>query len=170
VIYKYQVRPGGHVNGDPEKVADELQKLAKNKKDGFQAEDVLQAAQPAGSPLHGEFEWDERTAAHEFRLHQARTLAGAFILVEVRDGEEVETGPRAFVFAEGAYRSIQNVAVSEPQSAEVLQQYLDEAQSWRERYERVRKYLKPRDRRIVQPILKGIDTALQMHEQRVGAG
>lgn len=41
------------------------------------AEDVVKAAKPASSPLHGCFEWDNKKAGHQFRLVQARTLIRA---------------------------------------------------------------------------------------------
>jgi chorismate mutase len=40
----------------------------------LEAEDVLSAASNPKSPLHPMFEWDDRTAAHNYRLDQAREL------------------------------------------------------------------------------------------------
>jgi hypothetical protein len=37
-------------------------------------EDVLNAAEDPSSPLHGWFDWNDDTAAHKYRLEQARML------------------------------------------------------------------------------------------------
>lgn len=37
-------------------------------------EAVVEAAQPKTSPLHPHFEWDNKKAAHQYRLDQAREL------------------------------------------------------------------------------------------------
>lgn len=37
-------------------------------------EDIVEAATPVTSPLHGYFEWDNDIAGHQYRLDQARRL------------------------------------------------------------------------------------------------
>lgn len=54
------------------------------------ASDVVESARPEDSPLHGEFEWNDKKAGHEYRLHQARKLIRAVVVVENRDGKEVK--------------------------------------------------------------------------------
>jgi len=49
--------------------------IKKLKKDGgLTASGVLAEAKRKGSPLHGLFDWDDTTAAHEYRLIQARQV------------------------------------------------------------------------------------------------
>ena len=43
---------------------------------------VLDAAKNEDSPLHKYFEWDDRKAAHLYRLTQAREIIGLCVLVE----------------------------------------------------------------------------------------
>ena len=54
---------------------------------GLTAETVVEAARPEESPLHGQFEWDDTEAAHQFRLVQSRSLmrrVGVIIREEVK--------------------------------------------------------------------------------------
>lgn len=44
--------------------------------DRLSAEDLVKEASDPDHACHGEFEWDDTEAAHQFRLHQARTLIG----------------------------------------------------------------------------------------------
>ena len=37
-------------------------------------EDVIEAAKPKTSPLHNLFDWDNKSAAHKYRVEQARAL------------------------------------------------------------------------------------------------
>lgn len=57
---------------------------------GLRPSEVVAAAAPVDSPLHGEFEWDDEKAGHEFRLWQARHLIRvAVIETTVDDGTVV---------------------------------------------------------------------------------
>ena len=40
--------------------------------DGLRPSEVVEAAAQKNSPLHGEYEWDNKKAGHEYRLIQAR--------------------------------------------------------------------------------------------------
>lgn len=52
---------------------------------------VVQDAQAPSSPLHHEFEWDDPTAAHEWRRQQARQLINSVRVVEqTPQGGEVQ--------------------------------------------------------------------------------
>lgn len=55
-----------------QEVIAELQRLSGE--DGLKPSYVVQEARAKSSPLHAEFEWDDKKAGHEFRLGQARTL------------------------------------------------------------------------------------------------
>ncbi len=58
--------------------------------DGLRPSDVVAAAAHTKSPLHGEFEWDDSTAGHEYRLMQARKLIRMSVTVVNRgDGDTV---------------------------------------------------------------------------------
>jgi len=54
---------------------------------GLQASVVVAEAEPKDSPLHGEFEWDNKKAGHKYRLMQARTLIRLIVpVIELPDG------------------------------------------------------------------------------------
>jgi hypothetical protein len=65
-------------NADAQKVGEELEKIEVRN-----AETVLEAAKKKKSELHKCFEWDDPTAAEEYRKEQAR-LVMRMIAVEVR--------------------------------------------------------------------------------------
>lgn len=54
-------------------VAQELRRIYRQK-DGLRPSEVVEAARPKDSPLHSEFEWNDKKAGHEHRLWQARQL------------------------------------------------------------------------------------------------
>jgi len=63
-------------------VSAELLRMMKTE-DGMKtlrASDVVEHARDKTSPLHGEFEWDNKKAGHEYRLQQARTLIRAVVV------------------------------------------------------------------------------------------
>lgn len=56
---------------------------------------MVDAARPKRSEIHGYFEWDDSVAGEQWRMQQARKMLGAIVIVYERpDGSEVKT--RAF--------------------------------------------------------------------------
>ena len=119
---------------DVEKVVKELEKVKAERK-VLDAEVVVQAARSNRSPLHRYFEWDDRKAAHQHRLEQARKLLRS-IEVVVDDAPPV----RAFLTveepAEGLsdYRSTVTIMQDEEDRTHVLLRAYRELVSWRNRY------------------------------------
>ena len=97
---------------------------------------VDDAASPR-SPLHLCFEWDDETAADNYRLAQARKLIGSIVVAEV-DDEPVNLETRAFVHVtvgDGArYEAIEVAMASSPMRHEVLERAKREIKLWRARY------------------------------------
>ncbi len=89
MIYKFS--DGYRLSGDPEIVGRELERI--RKKTGLTADSVLAEASNRKHSLHGYFKWDDRVAAHEYRLNQARYLIRAIVRIEEPDSLPV----RAFV-------------------------------------------------------------------------
>ena len=54
-----------------------LNEIAKRNGGRITAEQLVDAARDADSPLHDYFEWDDSTAAHQWRITQARALIGS---------------------------------------------------------------------------------------------
>ena len=97
---------------------------------------VDDAASPR-SPLHLCFEWDDETAADNYRLAQARKLIGSIVVAEV-DDEPVNLETRAFVHVtvgDGArYEAIEVAMASSSMRHEVLERAKREIKLWRARY------------------------------------
>lgn len=84
---------GSRLTGlDAEKCWDALEAI-REKKGEHCAADIVEAARPKRSPLHGAFEWDDSKAAQEYRLVQAGTLRRS---IEVVYAEAPEIPTRAF--------------------------------------------------------------------------
>ena len=56
------------------RITEELKKIASANDGKLYPRAVVDAARPAGSPLHGSFEWDDSVAAESYRIEQARKL------------------------------------------------------------------------------------------------
>lgn len=97
---------------------------------------VDDAANPR-SPLHPCFEWDDETAADNYRLSQARKLIGSIVVAEI-DDHPVNLETRAFVHVtvgDGARYEAVEVAMShEHMRNEVLERAKREIKLWRARY------------------------------------
>jgi len=80
---RYGVKPGSQVPPKKAQAYGEfLDALAKRHDGKLDADIVVQAAQSPRSPIHGCFEWDDGTAAEEYRKEQARRLIRAIVIVD----------------------------------------------------------------------------------------
>lgn len=59
---------------------------------------VVDAARPKRSPLHGAFEWDNTVAAESWRLEQARSMIKSIEIVTIDDQGEAEPVSRPVYF------------------------------------------------------------------------
>lgn len=112
------------MNGDAKKskIYKRLQKLAAAGK--LTPEIVVADAKPIKSPLHGEFEWDDKIAGHKFRLGQARDM-----IASVRVYIEVQTAVLAAPFYirdpdaasnEQGYESVANLRTDKDRARDAL--------------------------------------------------
>ena len=79
--------------------------------DGLRPSEVVEAASKKDSPLHGEYQWDNKKAGHEYRLIQARVMIRhvvitlepdkpeRFVHIPASSSEDVDSG-------EGVYQPI----------------------------------------------------------------
>lgn len=91
----YQWRPGYRYKVPAAVAGTELERIraqSGNERDVVAAAMIV-AAKPESSPLHREFNWNDKAAAHEHRMDQARNLITALCYVVRRepDGEPVRT-------------------------------------------------------------------------------
>lgn len=79
----YKVREGFRVNGDPEKIGGELERLGT----AISPSAVVEVARDESSAMHDCFEWDDDKAAEAYRVDQARYLLRAIVVVMPKDDE-----------------------------------------------------------------------------------
>lgn len=126
---------------DARKIGPVLHELSQQ--GGVTARDVLDAARSTNSPLHPYFEWNDKVAADQYRLDQARVMLRAIRVRVVEDGEEYEV--RAFqvqtssagIYDNGprAYRSFQILHGDSAFAAQMLGSAFDDLSTWKRKYE-----------------------------------
>lgn len=100
------------------------------------AERIVELAQPARSPIHEAFQWDNDAAAHEYRLEQARHLCRHIVIVNPAHPEGPPT--RAFHHVEtqrgAGYVSARVVWRTPTLAAQVVDNARRELVVWTTRY------------------------------------
>ena len=76
----YAWRPGRNYRANPDEAQEVFVKLKETV--GLTSHSILREARRRGSPLHGDFEWDDGVAGPLYRLIQARKLVRAIIKVD----------------------------------------------------------------------------------------
>lgn len=99
------------------------------------AEAVLQVAKKRDSLLHKYFEWDDKKAANQYRLKQARGLIRAIVIVQ-DNGQEIPAYHNVRLEADNSYSYMGlDQCLNTPQLwNQVLQTAVNEATYWAERY------------------------------------
>ena len=122
---------------------EELERITQKYDGRLTAQCVVDEARNKDSPLHKDFEWDDRAAADSWRRETARLLLRT-IIVSVGNGDENKAS-RAFVNVVKAesddlpssryYARVQD-ALSDPETRQyVLNKAYKEADEYRKRYE-----------------------------------
>lgn len=104
------------VNGVCLKLADKNGKLT--------AKNLLEASRDEAAPLHNEFEWDDKVAAEEYRLDQARGIIRNLDIVYEKTDTEEERRVRAYVSIPGGkseYVALENALSHESWRAHLLE-------------------------------------------------
>lgn len=123
--------------GSANEVGAHLELLRQQFRGELTPEDVLQDARNHNSPLHTYFEWDDSSAAEQFRLSQARKLIRSVVAVYVQEDQPARR-TKAFVhISEGEtshYRDTAEALSTEKTREIVLKRAWREFQSWKARY------------------------------------
>ncbi len=137
VTMKFRVAPGSRLRqADVDILGATLERL---KSTGpLTADRVLDEAADAKSPLHKYFEWDDRKAAHQYRLEQARRLIRS-IEVVIEDAKGKDVALKAYynvADAEGqrSYEPMEFVFSSPDLSDQVIEQARTQLEAWRARF------------------------------------
>jgi len=103
----------------------------------LQPETIVDEARPVSSPLHQYFTWNNSEAAELYRRWEARKLIQSVRVIY--DGKKDGTIVRAYVSLvnddERGYYGMARVLSDSDLRAQLLAKALQEAESWRERYE-----------------------------------
>lgn len=130
---KYRARYNvGLTNDQAQEIGLELERLFPDGR--VDPEKVVSAAKSSRSPLHGFFDWDDATAAHKYRLEQARKIIKA-IVVDVR-GREVPAYQNVYIEETDSRSYVETAQCLESPDlwTQVLKTALREAEGWSERY------------------------------------
>jgi len=140
---KFEWKQNSRVKLPAKVVGKELERLEK-KYGKLTKEIVVKEAKQKTNPLHNEFEWDDKKAAYEHRLSQARYIIRSLTvtIIEAEDQEPV----RAFVsiVPEGEkkpqYASTINVMSQEEYIKQVLDRAKQELKDWADRYKHLKEF------------------------------
>jgi EAL domain-containing protein (putative c-di-GMP-specific phosphodiesterase class I) len=124
-------------------VVNELKRIASKNKGILKPEEVVKAAEPAKSPLHSYFCWNDTKAAQEYRIWQARMLIRTTVqTLEVNGNKELI---RVFVslkpdreFEGGGYRETLAVISNLKFRAQLLQDAYEEMKVFQDKYSGLR--------------------------------
>ncbi len=147
---KYVARKGYRIsNSDAAVIGPVLEKIPKKKRT---ASHVVEMAVRPASPLHKFFEWNDTTAAHQHRLHQARQLFQSYTII-YSDGRESRPVPRmiSLKFAtkykekgEQYYLTIDELSEDEALAEQYLDSLISEIVTLANQHEAVRRFVKIR--------------------------
>lgn len=127
---------------DPAVIA-ELKELAQLNQGLLKAEDVVEAARDASSPLHDKFEWDDSEAAERYRLIQARLMINVSVqYLPTANKKAIPT--KVFVSLStdrygqnnesAGYRQLIDVLADHDLKTQLLQDSLEQMTRFQERY------------------------------------
>ena len=119
-------------------VGKELSRLAKENSGTLLPETVLRSAKTARSPLHDCFEWDDKIAAHKYRVTQASYLLRAVVVIQQDPENPKKTVTcRAFPCIEtdggNYYTTIAHVMDDAELTENVREQVVRNLRYWREK-------------------------------------
>ena len=91
----YQWKSGSHIKGNAQEAGELFERLSETE-EGLTARTLLEANKPEEAPLHNDYEWDDTTAAEEWRLHQSRHFLNSIAIVTAISEKEEPEIVRAF--------------------------------------------------------------------------
>lgn len=118
-------------------IIQELDRIASRNGGILRPEDVVKEAESSRSPLHTCFDWDDNTAAHSYRLYQARNLIRVVVSVipQTNQFERVWVNLKDERGGENSgYRTIVAVLSDSQLRGQLLEQALDDMEYFQEKY------------------------------------
>ena len=129
----------GTMQGTDPVVVAELRRLSQENDGVLTPEAVVEAARPEDSVLHGKFEWEDSTAAHNWRLFQARNLLRVVVIYIGPPTNQICTPVFVSLTPDrinegGGYREIETVLSSAEQREQLLADAVEEMRCFRRKY------------------------------------
>lgn len=133
MIYKWKV-PVFEVSAQT--AGEELERITE-KHGKLTPKAVVDESRSETAPLHDCFEWDDKTAAENYRCQQAAKIIRS-IVVEVEPKTNTEpVDVRAFVSIGGEYKDIKTVVSTHDYYASMLETAFAELDAFRQKYSRL---------------------------------
>lgn len=133
----YQWKEASRVVVDAQIAGEELERIRTFHNGRLEAEMVVELSRNTSAPLHGAFEWDDKKAAHGYRVEQAKYLIRS-IEVVVATPDDKPQPIRAFVSVQRdddrSYTSVQHALSDNELRRQVLAQAWMELEAWRKRH------------------------------------
>jgi len=128
---------------NPQIVGDKLQEL-RDKNNGLTASIIIEEAKHKTSVLHGAFDWNDTSAAHQWRLHSARHLMRSVEIVSTKEEGDTRSLP-AFVFVKTddgpRYETLAVVQSDDELRRQVIERAEKEFDQWAKRYKEYEEFL-----------------------------
>lgn len=138
-VYKWRPHAGVPV---PAQVAgEELERIRVRNNGRLSQEVVVSEAKNEENPLHSAFEWNDRKAAHQYRLGQAGYVIRMLSVTFVDDGDKKTDPVRAFVNVsrgeDRSYTSIVHAMSDDELREQVIAKAYKELEDWQNRYSEI---------------------------------
>lgn len=127
----YQWKIPGIVPVDAQTAGNELERIY-NRDGAIEPEALVIESEKPSAPLHSCFEWDDKKAAHKYRITQAQSIIRALVTVDDTGTGNRET--RAFVSVQSEYQPIKIVMNDKNKRAALLRSALIELNSFQRKY------------------------------------
>lgn len=126
----YQWKSGSRISADAQTAGEMCSRLEEAGQ--LTAKALLDANRPLDAPLHGEFDWNDTTAAEAWREHQARRIINSLVIVS--DKSEPVRGFFKIERTESTYQSISTILRSESATEKLLDTALKELEAFKRKY------------------------------------
>lgn len=138
----YQWKPNARIPVEPQVAGKHLEAL-RSKNGELTPRIVVEDARKKSSPFHPVFDWNDKTAAEQWREEQARYIIRSVVVVSSEEGDEPRT-VRAFVSVtdEGDrhYTSIAHAMGDAELREQIVKRASKELQEWRKRYDDLKEF------------------------------
>jgi len=97
---EYKWKKGARLKGNAQACGERLSLIASQHSEKISPELVVEDASNEDSPLHGCFEWNNKKALKQYRLHQARRVLNCITMVLPVESDDDLEPVRAFINVE----------------------------------------------------------------------